>query len=154
MIKRVVLLTILYFAAFCAMAQPKAGPAAQSTEEKAIRAEAAAWFKSKDAATFVSFYAADATVLPPGGAAISGTQKITEYWAGFFKQPGLSLTGGPVAIEIAKSGEVAYERGTFKMTVNDAAGKPTTSAGKYVVVWRKQADGKWKAHTDIFNADK
>jgi hypothetical protein len=40
------------------------------------------------------------------------------------------------------------------MTVNDAAGNPMTEKGKYVEVWKKQADGQWKVVEDIFNADK
>ncbi len=154
MTKRVLLLTIFCFAAFCAIARQKAAPASQSAEEKAIRAEAAAWFKAKDGLQFSSYYAADATLLPPGGAAIAGKEKITAYWVSFFKQPGLVVSGGPASVEVAKSGEIAFDRGTFKLTVNDASGKPVTSTGKYVVVWKKQADGKWKAHTDIFNNDK
>ena len=52
-----------------------------------------------------------------------------------------------------RSGDIAYERGTFELTAKDKRGKPTTSKGKYVVVWKKQADGFWKAVADIWNAD-
>jgi len=155
MAKRVVVLTIFFLVAFCAMGQSKA-PAANA-DEKTIHAEAVAWFKAgaaKDAAAFASYYAPDASLLPPGGPMISGKEKILAYWVGFFKQPGLVLSGGPTVIEVAKSGDMACDRGTFKLTVNDAAGKPVTNTGKYVVVWKKQPDGKWKAHADIFNEDK
>jgi ketosteroid isomerase-like protein len=39
------------------------------------------------------------------------------------------------------------------LTKNDAGGKPVTTKGKYVVVWKKQADGKWKVIEDIDNPD-
>jgi ketosteroid isomerase-like protein len=29
-----------------------------------------------------------------------------------------------------------------------------TIPGMYVVVWKKQKDGQWKAEADIFNTDK
>jgi ketosteroid isomerase-like protein len=39
------------------------------------------------------------------------------------------------------------------MTMKDAQGKPVTDRGKYTEVWKKQADGKWKAVADIWNSD-
>jgi len=39
------------------------------------------------------------------------------------------------------------------MTINDKEGKPVNSKGKYVVVWKKQAGGDWKAVVDIDNSD-
>ena len=35
----------------------------------------------------------------------------------------------------------------------DATGNPVRVSGKYVVVWKKQAGGQWKAVVDIFNTD-
>jgi ketosteroid isomerase-like protein len=37
--------------------------------------------------------------------------------------------------------------------MNDASGEPTTDKGKYVEVWEKQPDGKWKCGTDTWNSD-
>jgi ketosteroid isomerase-like protein len=37
--------------------------------------------------------------------------------------------------------------------MNDASGKPVNDRGKYVEVWEKQADGKWKCGADIWNSD-
>jgi ketosteroid isomerase-like protein len=39
------------------------------------------------------------------------------------------------------------------MTMNDAKGKPITSRGKYATMWKKQADGNWRAVVDISNSD-
>ena len=155
MAKRVTALTIFFLAAFCAVAQQKTSSGG-SADEKAIRAEAAGWFKTgaaKNAEGFSSYYAPDANLLPPGGAMVSGKEKIRAFWLDFFKKPCFAITGGPTSIEVAKSGDYAYERGAFRLTLNDASGKPATSVGKYVVVWKKQPDGKWKAIADIFNSD-
>jgi len=56
-------------------------------------------------------------------------------------------------IIIAKAGDMAYEIGTYHLTLNDAQGKPAASVGKYVVNWQKRG-GQWKVVADIFNADK
>jgi ketosteroid isomerase-like protein len=53
---------------------------------------------------------------------------------------------------VAHSRDLAYEVGTFELTLDDAQGKPVKTPGKYVVVW-KQTDGKWRVAADIFNTD-
>jgi ketosteroid isomerase-like protein len=37
--------------------------------------------------------------------------------------------------------------------LNDTSGKPVNDHGKFVEVREKQADGKWKCGTDIWNSD-
>ena len=37
--------------------------------------------------------------------------------------------------------------------INDANGNPIEDKGKYIEIWRKQKDGKWKCIADIFNSD-
>ncbi len=49
---------------------------------------------------------------------------------------------------MARSGDLAYETGTYTMTLSDAKTKPSTDQGHYVVVWQKQADGTWKVVLD------
>jgi ketosteroid isomerase-like protein len=68
--------------------------------------------------------------------------------------PGFSLSFGPTKIEVAKSGEMAYDVGTFELKFNDAQGNLMTEIGKYVVVWKKQPAKQWKVAADIFNTDK
>jgi ketosteroid isomerase-like protein len=43
--------------------------------------------------------------------------------------------------------------GTVEVTVNDAKGKPVTDRGKFVEIWKKQADGTWKCVVDMWNSD-
>src|SRR5262249_23992296 len=66
-----------------------------------------------------------------------------------------ALPGGWKATraEVARSGDLAYLAGTYDLTVNDSSGKPVNDRGKYVAVWRKQADGKWRPSVNISNTD-
>ena len=115
----------------------------------AIRALDADWVKTvKDPQAFTAFYAEDAVVLPPGGQMASGKEAITKMWQQMVAQPGFDLTFAPAKVEVARSGDLAYEFGDYAITVNDKRGKPQTSKGKYVVVWAKQADGTWKVMVD------
>jgi uncharacterized protein (TIGR02246 family) len=122
---------------------------AQSADEAAIRAQAAAWNKSavaKNANQFASFYTADANLLPPGAPMASGIDAIRKAVTGLMASPGFSLTFGPDKITV--NGKLAYEIGHYTEIVNDKDGKPQTANGKYVVVWAKQSDGSWKAVLD------
>jgi ketosteroid isomerase-like protein len=67
--------------------------------------------------------------------------------------PGYSLRFGSTQVEVARSADLAYEIGTFDLTLADQAGKTAAMRGKYVVAWKKQANGEWKAAADIFNTD-
>jgi ketosteroid isomerase-like protein len=68
--------------------------------------------------------------------------------------PKLSLTFTTAQVEVSKGGDLAYSHGTYSMTTTDPkTKKPVTEKGKYVTVYRKAADGSWKAIQDINNAD-
>ena len=54
---------------------------------------------------------------------------------------------------MGRSGDLAYEIGAWDMRLNDKDGKPVNSKGKYVVVWKKQPSGEWKAVVDMENTD-
>jgi uncharacterized protein (TIGR02246 family) len=126
------------------------------TDEATIRALDAAWSQSagaKDLDKMVSFYADDASMLPSKAPIVMGRIAIRAAWSQLMSMPGFSIHFAPSKVVIAKSGDLAYDLGTFELTLNDAQGKTTTTVGKYVVNWQKR-DGEWKAVTDIFNDDK
>jgi ketosteroid isomerase-like protein len=67
--------------------------------------------------------------------------------------PGPGLTFATTGVEVARSGDLAYEYGTYDFATKDKKGEITDEKGKYVVVWKKQADGSWKVAADIDNLD-
>jgi ketosteroid isomerase-like protein len=75
-------------------------------------------------------------------------------WTHLTSLPGFALTFSPTKIEVAKSGDLAYDVGTFELKSNDAQGNATSQIGKYVVVWKMQPDKQWKAIIDMFSTDK
>ena len=56
-------------------------------------------------------------------------------------------------MEIQGQGDMAYDRGTYSMAVTPAGAAPIEDHGKYLTIWRKQADGSWKVARAIFNSD-
>jgi ketosteroid isomerase-like protein len=63
------------------------------------------------------------------------------------------MTFRPTSVFVAKSGDVAYTYGTYDLSMTGPDGRPVTDKGKYVTVYKKQADGSWKAAVDTFNSD-
>jgi ketosteroid isomerase-like protein len=128
-----------------------------SADEQAIRKLDKEWSaatQSKDAGKMLTYYTEEASAFPFNAPIATGHEQIQKLWAGLMSMPGFALTFAPTKIEVAQSGEMAYDVGTFELKHNDANGALTTAAGKYVVVWKKQADKQWKAVADIFNTDK
>ena len=148
----VCVVTALGFAA-CNPATQTVVPAVDTrpVDEAAIRSADAAWTKaaeSKDIAGTTAVYADDAVLMAPGGPIATGKDAITKGWTGMMADKNFALSFGPTKIEVAKSGDLAYELGDYSLTLSDKKGKAQASKGKYVVVWGKQKDGSWKALVD------
>jgi uncharacterized protein (TIGR02246 family) len=129
---------------------------ASSKDEAAIRKADREWSEAverKDLDKTISFYADDAAVLPFNAPKAEGRENIRQLWSHLFQSPGFHLRFAPVKISVARSGDMAYEIGTFELTMNASNGTPAVSQGKYVVVWRNR-NGAWKAVADAFNTDK
>jgi ketosteroid isomerase-like protein len=152
--KRVVVVSLLI--ANISLVLAGAQPAAAS-DESAIRAADTAWSQAcgnKDLDKCVSFYADTSSVFPYNAPIATGLDQIRQVWTHLMAESGFGLSFGPTKIEIARSGDMAYEIGTFDLKTNDAQGNATSTLGKYVVVWKKQPNHDWKAVADIFNTDK
>ncbi len=123
-----------------------AGIAQAQKAADAIRAADQQWEKAvvaKDLGKSVAFCAPEGSMLPPNAPIANGTDAIRKF----------SLTWAPVAAEVARSGDIGYTRGTFQLSFNGPSGQKVSDTGKYVTVWKKQADGSWKVVVDIFNSD-
>src|SRR6185295_806157 len=112
------------------------------------------WSKTtKDVEKFVSFIAPDGSVYPQGMPVVTGTAAVRKTFTGLSSAPGFALQWSPAKADVSAAGDIGYTTGTYQMTMNDAAGSPSTERGKYVTIWKKQTGGEWKVTDDIFNAD-
>ena len=145
-------LALLLIASACTPPPP---PDTRAADEAAIRDADAQWSKTagaKDLDGTVAYYTDDATVLSPNAPMTTGKQAIRAVWAELLG-PGTSIAWQANKVEVARSGDLSYIMGTYQLTMNDPHGNPVTDKGKFVEVWKKQADGKWKVVADIFNSD-
>jgi uncharacterized protein (TIGR02246 family) len=130
--------------------------AADTKIEQALRDLDAQWSAAagaKDVDKTVSFYSDDAVVMPPNAPSATTKEAIRSAWKELLTSPGSAVSWKATKVEVAKSGDLACVSGTYEETTTDASGKGVKDRGKYVEVWEKQADGKWKCGADIWNSD-
>jgi uncharacterized protein (TIGR02246 family) len=136
--------------------KPVEPPDTRAADEATIRANVVAWSQAsqaKDVNKALSFYADDAIQMPDRGALVKGRENMRKGWEQMFALPGPGLTFATTGVEVARSGDIAYEYGTYDLATKDAKGRAHDEKGKYLVAWKKQADGSWKAVVDIDNPD-
>jgi len=58
--------------------------------------------------------------------------------------------------EIRTMGDFAYDRGTFELTLTPkgGGGEARTATRRFIELWRKEADGKWRVLEVMNNADR
>lgn len=106
----------------------------------------AAW-KAKDAAKVASYYADDAVVAVPGAPLDKGHEAILKSTTASLKDPAFSLDFSNEDTRVA--GDLAYTRGTFRVSFTNPQKKPQSQSGNYLTVFARQADGGWKAVEDF-----
>jgi uncharacterized protein (TIGR02246 family) len=129
-------------------------PDTTEADKKAVRDMEAAWQKAataKDADAYVAYYADDAQVLMPNAPMFTGKAAIKETLKPMMADPNFALAQTPLRLEV--SGNLAYTQGSYKMTFSDIRGNKFEDEGKYLTVYRKLADGTWKAVEDTMMSD-
>ncbi len=101
-----------------------------------------------DAQAIAKLYTEDAILLPERGEMVKGRQAIGEFWKTAMDGGVKSVT--VTTLDVGGSGDLAHEVGTVLLTLQAEGRPPATASAKYVVVWKREADG-WKIHRDIWN---
>ena len=98
----------------------------------------------------VATYAPDAVYLPPHHEAVHGRDSIREY----LKAP-LGHGVADLAFDVTyirQSGGIAWDVGTYRMSVPQNDGTKREDHGKYLTVW-KRAGTKWVITADAWSSD-
>lgn len=126
--------------------------AEQSALERTDRDWAAVASAGTNVDSIVSYWADDARIYPVGMPLVSGKTAIREFVVASLKMPGFSITWTPEHVEISPDGKLGYTTGANRVTAPDSTGKVVPTLGRYVTVWRKTSEGKWKCVIDTWNA--
>ena len=105
--------------------------------------------RSADAAALASLYTEDARILPPNSEMIQGREGIEAYWAGAFQMgiKDIVLT----IVDVIGMGDMVCEIGKAVVSIQPEGMDAIEDIAKYLVVWKKDVDGTWKLHVDIWN---
>jgi uncharacterized protein (TIGR02246 family) len=150
------LLVILAALSLSLACQPQTAADTRAADETTLRNLDADWSRAaaaKDIDKTVSYYSDDALVMPSNSPVLQGKAAARAMWQSMFNMPGFGGGWKATKVDVARSGDLAYITGTYEINETDASGKPKTDKGKYLEVWKKQADGSWKCVADMFNTD-
>ena len=141
----------------CAKPAPEAPAIDLAAEAQAVRDRSAAWLKMEqahDAAGIASgVFAADAVTLFDGDISHGAAEIQAAMEGNYAKLPAEATSSWTTTdVQVAASGDLAYELGTFSFDA-DGAGEKAANEGEYVTVWTK-ADGSWRAAADAGTARK
>jgi ketosteroid isomerase-like protein len=144
---------LILILAFSMTACKPAAKVDTAADEAAIRAKETAWmadYNKHDANGLAAQYEDDAALAGAGAPLMTDSAARRAFLAGFANDPALKVDFASDRIIVAASGELASSRGHYTMTYTDPATKhPKTEIGSYLTVYRKQADGSWKAVEDF-----
>lgn len=106
-----------------------------------------------DTAVMMSLYADDAVVMVANVPAWKGRAAISQAFGGMLKEV---MVMGPkfVTDDVIVTDDIAVETGRYEWMIHPKdGGAAMTDKGKYITVWKRQADGSWKIIRDINNTD-
>ena len=128
-------------------------PATSSARQAiaAVNARAVRAYNAGDVAGFSRVFTPDAAIMPAGTPTVHGQSAITKFWQSGWDQGmrNLKLT----TTELDVQGDRASEVGLYEVDMVPAKGPTLHEKGKYVVLWKRNAEGEWQWHRDIFNTD-
>lgn len=131
---------------------PRVDLAAETAALRARSEGVIAAEKSQNVDAAVAFYAADAIVLPAGAPLLSGRDAVRGMYTDVFGSGAVkAFESIPTQITVAASGDIGYEYGVNRFTLNTPGGE-MLDVGKYLAVWKK-VDGEWYAAVLSFNSD-
>ena len=86
--------------------------------------------------------------------AVTGKEAIATTTKAMMGDPNFSLAFQGSKFDVAKSGDLGFSQGSYTMIMtNPKSKKAVTDKGKYITVFKKQADGSWKAAEDMVSSD-
>jgi ketosteroid isomerase-like protein len=101
---------------------------------------------ARGGAAFADWFADDGVAL--GNGATPQIGKIAIVKSASWSPKVYQLVWTPTDAVMGPSGDMGYTWGHFEGHSKDANGNPVTTSGRYMTIWRKEADGNWKVLLD------
>ena len=109
--------------------------------------------KSGNSDKVLTYYTEDAMEMAPNMAMFKGKAAIKDFQAQMAKS-GMKINDAKfTSVDIDAGGKVAYEVGTYEMTMTMGNAPSMNDKGKYIAIWKLQEDGSWKVSAETWNSD-
>jgi len=114
-------------------------------------ANAVRWYAMGDAESLAGMCTEGAWQMPPNHPPLVGREAIRQFWRQAFQWGKWDFTLDTQDVDV--SGPLAVERGKYVLRFTAGPGTPPGMAsfedrGNYLVHWRYEADGQWRAVGD------
>lgn len=93
----------------------------------------------------------DGIMVTKSGDNIIGEPAVYSAMKPFFQQKGSSLTWSPENGGISDAGDLGYTYGKYIRQVRNEDGEKVISTGRYLTIWRKQANNTYQIELDMGN---
>jgi len=153
--KKLIPVMLASVAAFAMSGCTKGAESAVDTAKitDSIKAQEAGWQKGyadKDINVLAGEYADDAVLASPGDPLATTDIDRRKSLGQLINDPNFKLSFATDRVLVASAGDMASSRGHYTITTTDkTTTKPVTSSGTYLTVYKKQADGGFKAVEDV-----
>jgi ketosteroid isomerase-like protein len=97
-------------------------------------------------AAFADWFAGDGVALGNGAAPLIG--KVAVAKGANWSPKDYQLSWTPTDALMGPSGDMGYTWGHYEGRSKDANGNPVLTSGRYITMWRREPDGKWKVVLD------
>jgi ketosteroid isomerase-like protein len=141
-------------------AQVRGTVAAHAAEEARLRSaveaagtRAATSYNRGDIAGFIHAYADDVWIFPPNDQPFQGPNAALDYFRRSydrgFRNFQITTTG------LDRQGSMAYETGVYsgEFPTPGQPGAMTRDNGKYVQIWKRNANGEWRTHFVMWSSN-
>lgn len=146
--------SLLMVAAACGTPSNDAPDAAAALSSlRAADSSLQAAVAARDAERTAAFYTNDAVLMPVAEPIVEGRAAILDEWRHVYGIPGFANRSRLVAADVSTVGDLGYTRGTYESPMLGPGGQQVVERGKWVSLWKREADGRWRIVVDIFNTD-
>jgi uncharacterized protein (TIGR02246 family) len=156
-VRRLFSLALLLTFAGCTPAKAPETPAPPPPPDAAalrdaIQAREKEWsaaYLASNAAGVAALYTEDAATIPASGDWFRGRDAIAKTMQAQFDTVTITARED-ITDEVIPAGDYVVEIGHYSYQGTSKPGaKPRAASGRYMVLWRKDADGIWRLHRDI-----
>jgi ketosteroid isomerase-like protein len=105
---------------------------------------------NQDISIVVSLYTSDAVLMPPNEPVAKGSKAMEAVFQRYVDAGASSLT--LETLELEEQGDAVIEVGRYELGIQTPDGS-MTDVGKYLQVFKRQADGTLRIAYDAFNSD-